>query len=192
MGTWTFESLTQAPLQELEEILRAGHTPQVDSLAGWEFRGFNVVPPVGKLVVKLLGIQRFAKGFYRDGDEIRGYNVDIQRGRVDEPWAGKPTDEHPRRRAYYRVYPPGEGQRRAEYPGALFLEYVGRPHNGIFDGGGLYGDGGLRDYVVLADSNNPDLLVGKAFYHLPPLRVVGGYFVAERLRQHDLQQRPHY
>lgn len=188
MSKWTFRDLTQASFKDLEKILREGSAPDPDSLVGWEFRGWNVVAPFAKPVVSLLGIQRFAKGFYRVGDEYRGYNVDIQPGGVDEPWTGKPSDESPRRRAFYKVYPPGQGPRTVDHPNALFLCYEGRPKNGLFDGGPLYGDGGLRDYVVLADPDNPDLLVGKAYFRLPPFHLAGGFFVAERLRRYDFQE----
>lgn len=188
MSKWTFRSLTEAPLRELEKILAEGTAPDPDSLVGWEFRGWNVVLPVVKPVVSLLGIQRFAKGFYRVGDEYRGYNVDIQKGGVDEPWTGKPSDEAPVRRAFFQVYPPGEGPRTAPHDNALFLRYEGRPKNGLFDGGGLYGDGGLRDYVVLAAADNPDLLVGKAYYRLPPFNFLGGFFIAERLRKYEFHE----
>jgi len=82
------------------------------------------------------------------------------------------------RHSYYKVYPPQKGERReGRYPDALFLDYsLGEPANGLFDGRGV------RDFLV---EINKDLLLGKAYFTLGPLTVVGGFFVVERLQRAD-------
>lgn len=198
MGKYTFESLAGMKPKQLDEILRASKAPAMDSLAGWEFRGWNVVSAIAKPYVSLTGIQRFAKGFYvkqgakppSEGGELYGYNVEIQRGGIDEEWLAKPSPEAPSRRFFYRVYAAGEGPRPiVGYDDALFLDYTARKdRNGLFEGGPLFGDGGLKDFLVQPDAENPDLLLGKAVYRLPPLNVDAGVFVAQRWRQFDYQE----
>ncbi len=198
MSTYTFEGLARMRPAQLTEIIRGANAPDLDGLVGWEFRGWNVVAPIGEPVVALLGIRRFAKGFYQrkddkkpsEGGQLLGYNVDIQRGGLEDEWVGKPSAEAPRRRAFYTGHAPGEGARLIPgYEHTLFLDYTARNDvNGVFDGGGLFGDGGLRDFVVQPDPENPDLLIGKAFYRLPPLTVDGGVFIAQRWRRFDFEE----
>lgn len=198
MGKYTFEGLCRTSTKELERILRQGKTPDMDSLVGWELRGWNVVDALGKPVVGVLGIQRFAKGFYQapgeappsGGGKLLGYNVQIQRGGLEDEWLGKPTPESPRRHGFYAVYPPGEGPRPVrDYEQALFLDYTARrDKNGVFDGGPLYGDGGLKDFLVQPDPEDDTLFLGKAYMRVPPLLVPAGFFVLQRWRQEEFQE----
>jgi hypothetical protein len=41
----------------------------------------------------------------------------------------------------------------------------------------------LRDYVVQPDPRNPDVLLGKAFLAIGPMRFYSNFFVLERLRR---------
>lgn len=198
MGKYTFEGLARSSTKELERILREGKTPDMDALVGWELRGWNVVDALGKPVVAVLGIQRFAKGFYQaageappsSGGKLLGYNVDIHRGGLDEEWREKPSAEAPKRRGFYVVYPPGEGPRPVrDYDHALFLDYTARSDkNGVFDGGPLYGDGGLKDFLVQVDPDDDTLFLGKAYMRVPPLTVPAGFFVVQRWRQAHFQE----
>lgn len=194
--THTFASLTAMTPRDLEGVLAAGTAPAFSSLAGFEFRGWNVFGDVlAKGVGTVMGIQRFAKGFFVRGEVvddidalpfIEGYNVKIQRGTRDEPWTGIPDDAQPIRHGYYRVFPAGAGEARAgRHPQALLLDYsLGNPKPGLFDGGGL------KDFVVLADKDNPDLLLGKAYMTIGPITSAAGFFVAERLRPADPTRAP--
>lgn len=198
MAKYTFEGLARMKTRELEGILREGTSPDMDSLVGWELRGWNVVEPIGKPLVAALGIRRFAKGFYQrpgepkpsEGGQLLGYNVDMQRGGLDDEWLGKPTPEAPRRRGFYAVYKPSDGPRPVdEYPQALFLDYTARKDkNGVFDGGPLFGDGGLKDFLVQPDPDDGDLFLGKAYMRVPPLTVPGGYFILQRWREQSFQE----
>jgi hypothetical protein len=189
----TFKSLAQSDFKTLEALLAAGAAPKPSDIAGYEWRGWNVLAPTSKPVASLMGIQRFAKGFFVRPDVgsadaapfIEGYNIKIGRGGLDDPWTAKGGGAL-ERFAFYRVYgpaagaalPPGDPARRAgRYPNALFLDYhEGEPKNGLFTGDGL------RDFVVQLA---PDLLLGKAYFTLGPLTVVGGFFVAERWQKAD-------
>jgi hypothetical protein len=195
VAEWTFDALATMRAPELMEILERGVAPRFSALVGWEFRGWNVVAPIGKPFAAALGIQRFAKGFFsRDvapgGDVdalpfIEGYNVTITNGRHHEPWVGAPSDEAPLRQSYFRAVPAtGIRTKPDRHPAAVLIDYdLGDPQPPLFQGGALYGNGGLFDFVVHPSAAHTDLLVGVAYYRLPPLVVRGGVFVAERWRQ---------
>lgn len=184
--THTFASLTSMTVAQLEGVIAAGQAPRPSSLTGSEFRGWNVFGnPPAAVVGGVMGIQRFAKGFFiRDGQDpdtapfFEGYNIKVRRGTRDEPWTDV-TDGTVTRHAFYRVYRPGDGDHAGRHPHALFLDYSqGDPTPGLFDGVNL------RDYIVLPEPSNPDLLLGKAYFILGPIVNVN-FFVAERLRPAD-------
>lgn len=184
----TFASLIALRPRDLEGVLAAGTAPRFGDLVGFEFRGWNVFgDPLAAGVGTIMGIQRFAKGFFLrgggsvdDAPYIEGYNCKIARGAATEPW----TDQGggaPVRHSYFRVFGAGDGDERfGRHPQALLLDYSrGDPRPGLFDGVGL------RDFVVHPEPGNRDLLLGKAYMHLGPIRSVAGFFVAERLRRAD-------
>jgi hypothetical protein len=157
---------------QLEAALRKGTAPTFDSIAGWEFSGYNTPQ-----ITKLLGIRKFRKGFYRvPSGAVHGYNVKIeQNGGPLEPWVPVERGGEPATLGYYDVKPVAPGSKDALYPNALLLDYnSGR--NPFYDPAGL-----LRDYLVQVDPQNPDLLLGKAYLALGPVRVpAGGYFILQR------------
>lgn len=191
----SFARLIEMTPAALEDVLAAGTAPAFSSLVGHEFRGWNVFGDiVASGIGTVLGIQRFAKGwFVRDGDVagdavdalpfIEGYNVKIRRGTANDPWIALPDDEHPTRHGFFRVEKANEGAGRAgRHPQALLLDYrLGNPKPGLFEGGGL------RDFVVQVDVDNPDLLLGKAYMTVGPITSVAGFFVIERLRRMDFR-----
>lgn len=181
--THTFESLALSDFPALEELLTTRPAPSLEKIVGCEFRGWNVLVPLSKPVALMMGMQRFAKGFFvRPGVDvasapfIEGYNIKIGRGGLKDTWTAQGGGAL-KRFAFYRVHKPGEGDRLGRYPHSVFLDYrEGDPRNSIFTGDGL------RDFVVQI---TPDLLLGKAYFTLGPLTVVGGFFVAERWRKAD-------
>ena len=156
-----------------------GERPDWEVLAGWEYRGWNVPP-----VTKLLGIRKFIKGFYKTPDGAAlGYNTPVRQNRPDEPWiasTGKRRTERvsdatvPKRYAFYSVGPVDPEVRDNAYPNALLLDY-GRGGNARYDVARL-----LRDYLVRVEPGSDDLLLGKAYLALGPVRLAVGYFVLER------------
>jgi hypothetical protein len=192
MTQHTFASLTAMSAADLSKVLADGKAPAFSSITGHEFRGWNVFGDIGaKAVGGIMGIQRFAKGFFvRDaaGDVdalpwIEGYNVKIQRGTLSEPWTGIPDDDHLQRFGFYRVWKPGLGEGRAgRHEQALLLDYSqGNPKPGLFEGSGL------KDFIVQVHPDNPDLLLGTAYMTLGPVAVPPSFFVIERLRKVDFK-----
>lgn len=183
--THTFESLATSSLDDLEKLLQSSPAPSFADVVGYEWRGWNVLAPIAKPVAGIMGIQRFAKGFFTRGAPedvgsapyVEGYNIKIARGGLSDEWTHLGGTPEPHRFGFYKVFKPGdELERRAgRYPNALFLDYLqGDPPNGLFDGRGL------RDYVVKISD---DLIIGRAKFTLGPLTVDGGVFVAARWRK---------
>jgi hypothetical protein len=164
-----------------DAVMRAGTAPSFESLAGWEFAGTNTGG-----ASDLLGIRKFKKGFYVGAPRvphgpapfIQGYNVVVEQNGVGNPHVATPDDATAKRHGFYRVQAVVAGARDAVYPSALLLDY-GLGRNGI-EPSGL-----LRDYVVQVYADDPDLLLGRAFFALGGLRIHGGYFVLARNNRFD-------
>ncbi len=156
---------------ELERAMRRGKAPELDSLVGWEFHGYNTPAIAG-----LLGIRKFVKGFFRASDgSTRGYNVVIkQNGGPLEPWVSVRLFGRPIRHGYYEVRPVDPYARDGLHPNGLLLDYGA--------GGNFFLNPSktLRDYLVQIDPDDPDLLLGKACVALGPLRPEVGYFILQR------------
>jgi hypothetical protein len=165
--------LETLPARELEAILLRGERPDADRLVGWEYRGMNT-----PRFAKLLGIKKFVKGFYRSATgQTYGYNIPVVQNRLEEPWIYQGGE--PRRFGFYRVDAVDAALRDNAYLNSLLLDY-GRGGNHDLDP-----TSGLRDYIVRVQPGSDDLLLGKAYYALGPLRVPASWFVLERLRPSD-------
>jgi hypothetical protein len=159
-------------MKELEPIFRRGTMPDPDGICGWEFRGMNAPK-----WAKYAGIKKFIKGFYMRDGELFGYNSPVVQNRVTQSWIGKPSDDKPKRFGFYKVDPVDPTSVDNKYLQSLLLDY-GRGGNKVYDP-----TSGLRDYVVQVDPKNPDLLLGKAYYALGPVRLATNFFILERHRQ---------
>jgi hypothetical protein len=165
-------ALEQLSMGELEVVFRRGGTPSLDALVGWEFRGTNTPG-----WAKYAGIKKFIKGFWRREDgEVMGYNCPVVQDGLDAPWTAQPDDAAPKRFGFYRVAPVDATSRDNAYLHAILLDY-GQGGNKRLDP-----TAGLRDYVVQVDVGDDDLLLGKAYYALGPLRVPTSFFILERHR----------
>ncbi|MDP8257564.1 MAG: GMC family oxidoreductase [Candidatus Alcyoniella australis] len=169
----TFENLAKASTSRLKRLFDQGVRPDPDKLAGWEFRGWNT-----PYFTKLVGIQKFKKGFYRVPGEQRfmGYNRPIRVNGLDLPHTGKPTEARSKPFGWYSVAPVDADSKENKAPHALLLNYGVRKN-------GLAPPRLLRDYLVQVDPDNPDLYLGKAYLALGPLRVFSNFFILERYNQ---------
>jgi len=159
----------------LERVLREGIQPDAEKLAGWEFRGFNTLT-----LTTLLGFPKFKKGFYRDGADLRGYNVKIKPGGLADPWIDVVKNGKSVKHGFYDVYPVRAEERDNLYPNSLLLNYASR-RNPAWDPSRV-----LRDYLVQPDPDNPDLYLGKAYLALGPRRIFVSFFVLERENESTL------
>jgi hypothetical protein len=172
MNTNRFLELARTSDAQLENILRASKAPTLGSLVGFEWRGCNI-----SWRLKALGLQKFIKGFFRDGERVEGYNIPVQQNGLDAPWLGQPTPESPKRYAFYAVIPVDQESMDNFYPDAILLDYGASQRNPAYGIERL-----IRDYLVQPDSMNPDLLLGKAYLAVAKLRLPSNFFVLERLR----------
>lgn len=160
-----FARMKEMSAAELDGLMAAGRAPSEESLAGWEFRGWNHPPALA-----LLGIRKFVKGFFR-ADGLEGYNRPPRQDGFDAEWtgAGEPF-------GFYRV-----GAPRAPdllFPRSLLLDYGASPRNPSWKPERL-----LRDYLVQPDPNEPDVLLGLATLALGPARPATNFFLLERMRK---------
>ena len=173
-----FRELTQSSDSQLEAIVRASKSPALESLVGFEWRGFNT-----SWRLKAMGLQKFIKGFFQEGKRVEGYNIPVQQNGLDAPWLDLPTLESPKRFAFYLVTDVDRESVDNFYPKAILLDYGSSQRNPTFGIERL-----VRDYVIQPDPNNPDLLLGKAYLAIGPLRLPSNFFVLERLRPADSSQ----
>jgi len=172
MTTNHFRELALSSDAHLEKMMQASKGPALESLVGFEWRGYNT-----SWRLKVLGLQKFIKGFFREGERVEGYNLPVQQNGLDSPWLDQPIPESPKRFAFYLVTQVDRESVDNSYPEALLLDYGAsrsNPAHGI--------ERLLRDYVVQPDPANPDLLLGKAYLAVGRLRLPSNFFVLERLR----------
>ncbi len=170
---YTFEELTKLSDAKLEEIFKQGKTPDIKNLLGYEFRGFNT-----PAITKLIGIQKFKKGFYTKDGKPSGYNIPVKQNGRNGPWICKPDDDNPKRFGFYSLNEPGSIPLNDKEPQALLLNYADGD-NGIFEGAML------RDYVVQPYPDNPDLYIGKAYSQVGSKLVFPTFFIIERHRESE-------
>ena len=165
----TYESLASATSDTLEQVLLDGQAPDLEVIAGNEYRGWNT-----PFFASWVGILRFKKGFFKDetnGGSVRGYNKDIvPGGGLMDPWTEKGPGGKAKPFGFYEVQPQSAGM----YPNSVLLNYD-CPRNFALDPTKL-----LRDYVVQVNPDNPHLLLGKAYLALPGKPCVS-YFILERV-----------
>ncbi|HZJ67276.1 MAG TPA: hypothetical protein VFD36_27400 [Kofleriaceae bacterium] len=158
--------------------MQRGATPDIEMLLGWEFRGINTTPPGAPPIARLAGIQKFVKGMFRAADgRAMGYNCPVVQNVLDGRWHTRPSDESPKRFGFYELTPVDPTSRDNHYLHALLIDY-GKGGNPAWDI-----TGGLRDYLVQVDADNPDLFLGKAYAAIGPARLPLGSFVLERFRR---------
>jgi hypothetical protein len=171
-------ALAGSPWAELERAFQRGTTPDIDALAGWEYRGINRMRGGALPLARLAGIQKFVKGMVRKGDgRVIGYNCPVVQNVLDGRWHTRPSDAAPKRFGYYEVTPVDPTSRDNRYLHAVLLDY-GKGGNRPWDP-----TAGLRDYLVQVDADNPDLLLGKAYAAIGPARVPLSFFILERFRR---------
>ena len=173
---YDYYSLCVANSQSLESVMRMGIAPDLTSLAGWEFKGYNTPD-----FIELLGFRKFKKGFYIENpsldpkQEIAGYNVQVLQNPLGDDWFDKIHDGQSVKHGWYDCYQVRMTDPDCKYPNAALINYD-VPRNSSLDPTRK-----LRDYLVQVYPDNPDLLLGKAYVALfGPIRVFVSYFVLGR------------
>lgn len=170
-----YHLLARKTPSQLEAVLQGGRAPDLESILGWEWAGYNTPP-----LTALLGIRKFIKFFFGRPEAAEGCNIPARQNGLDGDWLHKPSAEAPKRFGFYAIKQAGPG---SPHPNALLLDYGASPRNFALAPERL-----LRDYVVQPDPENPDILLGKAYLALPGRPCVS-FFLLERLRQNPWRPR---
>ncbi len=168
-----YEALTKKSDRELDAIFAASPAPSPRALVGYEWRGFNT-----PRFTRLLGIQKFIKGFFEveraDGTKhVEGYNLRVPQNGIHGPWTAQPSPDAPAAFGFFTVTQPKPSENLLDY-GASQRNRWWRIDDVVMKV--------LRDYLVTPDPAHPDILLGKAYMQLGPFRIFSNYFVIEKLR----------
>ena len=164
--------LARTPKRELEAVFTTGSPPDVAALTGFEFRGYNQ-----PRATALLGIRKFIKAFYLDRSQHPfGCNTPVTQNGLQDEWLARPSEDRPRRYAFFSVEPVDPGASDADRHGAVLLDY-GRGRNRPYDVARI-----LRDYLVQVEPGSDDLLLGKAYFVVAGARLAHSFFLIERYR----------
>lgn len=164
--------LARSPRRHLDAMFAAGSPPDVTALTGHEFRGYN-----RPRAAAALGIRKFIKVFYLDrAGRPFGCNTPVAQNGLDSEWLARPSEDSPRRYAFFLVEPADPDAADENRRGAVLLDY-GRGGNRRYDVARI-----LRDYLVQVFPGSDDLLLGKAYFVVAGRRLVSSYFLIERYR----------
>lgn len=161
MSDPTAADLLRMPRRELAELVALGRPVDPDAIADREFRGVSLGLPA---FVERLTWKTFKKVFYRDGHELRGWNVRMQQTGLAPPWSPRMERGEPMTFGHYSV---------EVGPRGLLLDY-GR-YAGAFDPLRF-----VRDPIVAVRDGRHELLLGTTHLELPFGRVTTpSYFTLE-------------
>ena len=164
-------ALVRSPQSTLRSVIARGDTPDVNSLAGWEWRGTNM--PASS---RLLGLRRFIKGFVPNATgSVEGYNVSVIGADLLSPMNQRLQRDGRREWARFDVRSVDPTMNDNRYLHALLLDYgsMATSESGIA--------GRLRDYLVRVVPGSDELLLGHAFFAVGRSRISIGWFALERL-----------
>ena len=165
--------LARSPRPRLDAMFAAGSPPDVSALTGHEFRGYN-----RPRAAAALGIRKFIKAFYLDrAGHPFGCNTPVAQNRLHSEWLARPSEDNPKRYAFFLVEPADPDAADENRRGAVLLDY-GRGSNRAHNVGQI-----LRDYLVRVTPGSDDLLLGKASFVLAGRRLASSYFLIERYRR---------
>ena len=162
--------LARLAKRDLDEIFAAGSAPDVAALTGSEFLGWNQPASTA-----LLGIRKFIKAFYLDGDgQPFGCNTPVAQNGLDGDWLARPSAARPKRYAFFQVEPADPDAADESRHAAVLLDYRAGG-NARYDISRV-----LRDYLVRVEPSSDDLLLGKAYFVVGGRRLASTYFLIER------------
>lgn len=195
----TFETLAKADKKTLEDVMKNGTMPDLESMAGWEFDGYNLT-----FMATILGIRKFRKGFYKIEEEkscegcfgtktcegpwhctiesYKGYNVKMKQNRFEQSWEYK--NGKPQRFGWFDIlqsysfvedpYLNAVLLSSKLYQKTVLLHYGLDKRNTLFEGKML------RDFIVQVNKGNKDLYLGKAYNAVGKHWIMPSYFIIKR------------
>jgi hypothetical protein len=163
-----YEALTRLGEAELHALFDRSEAPDPRVLIGHEWRGFNT-----PRWTRLAGIQKFIKGFFEIDGRVEGYNLRVPQNGLGGAWTALPSPDAPSAFGFFTVSKPSERETLLDY-GASTRNRWWRIDDVTMKV--------IRDYLVVPDPKQPDILLGKALLQIGPFRLFSNYFVIERLR----------
>lgn len=170
MSASTYERLARSDDRTLGALFASSPAPSFDTLAGFEWRGWNTDPNL-----KYLGLKKFVKAFFQAEHGDEGCNIKVFQNDFAEPW--KPRTRHGRidAFAFYLVRPQDARTRLEQSPRALLIDYGASPRNPIY-----HVERTIRDYLVQPSPDEPDVMLGRAFVGIGRARFASSFFVVQR------------
>ena len=164
--------LARSPRRDLDAIFADASPPDITALTGHEFRGYN-----RPRATAALGIRKFIKAFYLDRTgRPFGCNTPVAQNRLDSEWLARPSEDRPKRYAFFLVEPADADAADKNRRGAVLLDYR-RGGNRGYNVARI-----LRDYLVQVTPGSDELLLGKAYFVVAGRRLASSYFLIERYR----------
>jgi hypothetical protein len=157
--------------RSLDSIFATAEAPPFETLVDFQWRGYNTDPNL-----RVLGLRKFIKAFFRGRNGDEGCNVKVEQNRLSEPWIPRTRNGGIDAFAFYLVGPQTPRTRLERNPNALLIDYAATPRNPAWHVERL-----IRDYVVQPFADNPDLVIGRAFLGIRRARFASSYFILERL-----------
>ncbi|MCP4868489.1 MAG: hypothetical protein GY898_07200 [Proteobacteria bacterium] len=171
-GGWTFERLAGARPGVLQSIVERGLGPVPRDLAWWEYRCFHLHP-----LARLVRAAKSTVGFFDAAGtaDLEGFRLATSQTGEEQPWD---TGERKERYGFF-VATPADVQGRNRIPTATALDYQESRRNPS-------GDWIRRriTYLVMANTGDPTLLVGKVFLRAGRITIPAGYVILEAWREH--------
>ena len=170
---WTYESLAAADRTTLENLLRTGSPPDPEKLEGFIYCGYN-----HEWVPKRLSGEKFKKGFRKKDGRPFGFNEIVRQDHKGPggEWQVEMHEGRPRQVGYFRVglvkdEPPTKLNRLYPHTGHLNYDV---PRNTWLN----WPFRVIRDYSVLANPGDHELILCKAYFQLlhPKVNIFYCYF----------------
>lgn len=173
---WTFDRLAGAPGELLDVVLARGLGPTAGDLCGIEYRGLRLHP-----VAALARRSRTLLGFFDapGGGGAEGYHLRAHEGSPEAPFSAPANVGPNARRGFFVVRESHDGE---SLPYALVLDGPASRRN-------LDGDpaGRLLVRLVMPQSGDPRLMLGRVWLCLGPLRLPAGHLVLKAWRRHQYE-----
>lgn len=171
---YTLETLVKSDKKTLEEVMKNGLMPDLESLADWEFDGYGPTP-----LSAILGLRKFRKGFYKEKDKYKGYNVKMKQNKFEEPWECK--HEKPKVFGWFDIMTDySHTNVKPLYPNAALIHYGFDERNTLLDGKII------RDFLVQVNKDDKDLYLGKAYSAIGKKLMTPVYFIIKRGKKSSL------
>ncbi len=170
VSTPVFERLARSDDRTLGALFAASPASPFDSIAGYEWRGWNTDPRL-----RYLGLQKFVKAFFRAEHGDEGCSIKVFQNPFGDPW--KPRTRQGRLDAFaFALVRPQDARTRLERnPRALLIDHGASPRNPLH-----HLERTIRGYLVQPSADEPDVMLGRAFVGIGRARFASSFFVIQR------------